>query len=97
LSWTFSDFPSGTQCSLSSSDESLTPATVSISASTPSTEQTGSGPGSFNVRTVGSSDPLTTGNGSYVYTTSESGTYTATLTCNGITQTVEYQVSEIIP
>jgi hypothetical protein len=97
LSWTFSDFPSGTQCSLSSTDEALTATTVSISASTPATDQTGSGPGSFNPGTPGSSDPLTTGNGSYVYTTSESGTYTATLTCNGITQTFEYEVSEIIP
>lgn len=98
LSWTFGDFPSGTQCSLSSTDESLTATTVGISASTPPTDQTGSGSGSFTVVTpVGSSDPVTYGNGSYVYTTGASGTWTATLTCNGITSTVSYGVTVIIP
>ena len=98
LAWSFSDFPSGTQCSLTSSDPTFpgypNGVTVSISASTPTPYFAGGGPGSFNTGTVGTSDPLTSGTGYYQYAASNDGEFTATLTCNGITSSTMYEIAE---
>ena len=98
LTWNFSDFPSGTQCSLSSTDPTFpgypNGVTVSISASTPYPYIDGGGPGSFNTGTVGTSDPLTSGTGNYQYSQTGNGTFTATLTCNGITSSTSYEIAE---
>jgi hypothetical protein len=79
LSWTFSNLPVNTTCTLSSTDTGFGAAqSVSITLN-----------GSSN--TTPGTDPLTTGNGSYTYTPgSPANSYTATLTCNGITSTASY-------
>jgi len=93
FTWTFSDFPPGTNCTLSSTDSSSfgsTSQTVSISASTP-TLNYGGGTGTFSGPTVGS-DPVTSGTGYYQYSASDTGAFSARLTCNGITSTTSYTV-----
>lgn len=86
LSWTFSNLPVNTTCTLSSTDTT----NFSVTQTPNITQGGGSTTGS------GTSDPLITGNGSYTYIPSPNGTYTATLTCNGITSTAMYQVTPII-
>ena len=82
LSWNFSNLPVNTTCTLSSTDTT----NFSVTQTPNITQGGGSTTGS------GTSDPLITGNGSYVYYPSDSGegSWTATLTCNGITSTASY-------
>ena len=82
LSWTFSNLPVNTTCTLSSTDTT----NFSVTQTPNITQGGGSTTGS------GATDPLTTGNGSYTYYPSDSGdgTWTATLTCNGISSSASY-------